>query len=814
MPSQVPASPTSPGPPVRSAPTKSTSLLPSGPINDNPYNVDLVVPYSIALSKKDLKNRSQAEVEIKEGYVYLLRELEGSGFRLASKAGTGNKGQEEVWIFVGASEERVEQLLKEERRLDASHNLLTVPSSFPPAPATRLRLIYNMLTAPKLQGGLGITPGRGKWSRVKSISALHDEAADKAWVEKWTTGGDWQVGLTKGLDEDTRKRGGLGDQQPPPIHLYFEFLTTYTLSLFPITVVSVLFYFFTPPDSYPPLYALCLSLYSTIFIAIWRIKQRKFAVKWGTYGCENVAFGRLRPEYVASLGLDKTTAQQGVETVDAVQAGNELRRDTKVAASVPIIAACGVGLGVVLMGLFVLEAFVSQLYDGPGKKIVPLIPTGLFVLIVPSIVGAYQCLARLMVKWEDHPTPVGEKKSLTAKTFAMNAIVAYLGLFLSAYIYIPFGSFIMTHVQTHLMGRLPVPVSRSANSTSPATSATSSAPASIGAEKHAINGGRLKSQLFTYTVTNQVSGAFLELGMPFIMRFIRDWRAGKTTIKEALKKTNGHGDSETVPTTEEEIEKRFLNKVERELALPEYDTFTDYAEMVTQFGYVVIWSLVWPLAPVFALINNYIELRSDALKICKHVRRPVGDRVETIGSWLETLSIISWIGAITNATLIYLFRPSPASPDLHSQSPNPNFPTPGSPSLSHIVSAYHSSSSLSEWYPQLATLGLWALGASHGYIVLKWVVEGIVERVWWRGSEEEREVQRMRAGSGSPSTSRLGDSPSKSISAQNPEPEFRHGGETDQNDGLDKMLGKEPVSAFWNGGEDGAKEIARIIKVE
>lgn len=404
----------------------------------------------------------------------------------------------------------------------------------------------------------------------------------------------------------------------------------------------------------------------------------------------------------------------------------------------------------------------------------------------------------------------------------------------SSYIYIPFGSFIMTHVQTHLMGRLPVPGSRRVNSTaSSITSPTSSAPASISAEKHAINGGRLKSQLFTYTVTNQVSGAFLELGMPFIMRFIHDWRAGKTTIKEALKKTNGHGESEKVPTTEEEIEKRFLNKVERELALPEYDTFStptfvssisaygmltrqlaDYAEMVTQFGYVVIWSLVWPLAPVFALINNYIELRSDALKICKHVRRPVGDRVETIGSWLETLSIISWIGAITNATLIYLFRPSPASPDLHSQSPNPNFPTPGSPSLSHIVSAYHSSSSLQEWYPQLATLGLWALGASHGYIVLKWVVEGIVERVWWRGSEEEREVQRMRAGSSSPSTSGVVNSPSKSISARTPEPEFRYGGETDQNGGLGKILGKEPVSTFWNGGEEGAKEIARIIKAE
>jgi len=59
--------------------------------------------------------------------------------------------------------------------------------------------------------------------------------------------------------------------------------------------------------------------------------------------------------------------------------------------------------------------------------------------------------------------------------------------------------------------------------------------------------------------------------------------------------------------------------------------------MVTQFGYVTVWSIVWPLAPVFALINNYVELRTDALKVCKHVRRPIGDRVETIGSWLSTL---------------------------------------------------------------------------------------------------------------------------------------------------------------------------------
>jgi hypothetical protein len=75
----------------------------------------------------------------------------------------------------------------------------------------------------------------------------------------------------------------------------------------------------------------------------------------------------------------------------------------------------------------------------------------------------------------------------------------------------------------------------------------------------------------------------------------------------------------------------------------------DYAEMVTQFGYIAVWSIIWPLAPAFALINDYIELRSDAIKICNHVQRPVGERVESIGPWLNTLVSSSGEGVLTAA---------------------------------------------------------------------------------------------------------------------------------------------------------------------
>jgi hypothetical protein len=46
----------------------------------------------------------------------------------------------------------------------------------------------------------------------------------------------------------------------------------------------------------------------------------------------------------------------------------------------------------------------------------PLIPTALFALVVPQIVAAYQQLAKGLVRWEDHPTPVAAEKSLTGKT--------------------------------------------------------------------------------------------------------------------------------------------------------------------------------------------------------------------------------------------------------------------------------------------------------------------------------------------------------------------------------------------------------------
>lgn len=73
-------------------------------------------------------------------------------------------------------------------------------------------------------------------------------------------------------------------------------------------------------------------------------------------------------------------------------------------------------LQVVITSLFILEAFVTALYKGPGKEYTSLIPTLLFAVIVPRILTIYRGIAERLTKWEDHASEIDYQNALTAKT--------------------------------------------------------------------------------------------------------------------------------------------------------------------------------------------------------------------------------------------------------------------------------------------------------------------------------------------------------------------------------------------------------------
>lgn len=73
---------------------------------------------------------------------------------------------------------------------------------------------------------------------------------------------------------------------------------------------------------------------------------------------------------------------------------------------------------------------------------------------------------------------------------------------------------------------------------------------------------------------------------------------------------------------------------------------------VLQYGFVTIFVTAFPLAPLFALINNIFEMRLDAKKMIKYYRRPVPQRVKDIGVWLPIMDIIGRISVVSNAFII------------------------------------------------------------------------------------------------------------------------------------------------------------------
>lgn len=98
-----------------------------------------------------------------------------------------------------------------------------------------------------------------------------------------------------------------------------------------------------------------------------------------------------------------------------------------------------------------------------------------------------------------------------------------------------------------------------------------------------------------------------------------------------------------------------IEQNEQESSLLEYDsTYEDYLEMYIQFGYVVLFASISPFSAVAALINNIIEMRIDAYKLCCVFRRPFAKRAKNTGAWLLAFEAMIVMSIITNCGLLYL----------------------------------------------------------------------------------------------------------------------------------------------------------------
>ncbi|KAF9529637.1 calcium-activated chloride channel-domain-containing protein [Crepidotus variabilis] len=805
-----------------------------------PPDVDLVIAFrttkALSLSKQQTKEDAR---KAEQQYNRLLQSLSYAGLKAV-----GRRGEQlgHILVFVVCPPKLVGELVKRERHSDFLSGLPVTPAPnvLPLSPADRIRLVHSFITSTPSDGGLGISPDAPEWDLIESIFPLHDRNFNELWIRAWKPRNIASVQLER-----------IRDQFGDALAYYFAFLASYTRFLAVPAALGAGAHFLLP--AYSPIYSVLLSIWSIVFVEWWRVQERILSLKFSTRG---------------SFKVEKCRAQHKPGMA-------WWSRELRVFASIPVIIFWAGLLTAILTGIFVFEAFITHLYEGPGKKFLSFSPTIFFVVLLPKFLGAYHSIAVRLTNWENHRHKSSYNASLTLKTFALGAIVAYLGLALSAFVYVPFGEGVMRWVQAWLFGgaraqgSFAAAISDILNGTITTTKPELHHLRDI-SEKVAdvysglwdpdtanvrakLNPSRLRDQMFAYTVTNQVIGTFLEIGLPFILRWVDGLKKKKDVSAASTKavvsplsttppngsdagSSNGTPKKRVVFEDEKERggmeERAFLDMVRAEAALPEYDLFVDLNEMVVQFGYVTLWSTIWPLAGAMAFLNNLLELRSDAFKMTVHHRRPIPTRTDTIGPWLEALTFLTWLGALSNAALVYLFSPQLLPSGTHGALTSSNASAnaaaasfTGSKQVveEHLASAAGavpnggwgvdssaSSATFSATADLLLKAALIALLASHGFILLRLFIRHVVDKVCWKGSaeleEKEMEIRRVREGELKGTN---GGSASK-IGADKVVIE-REVMSHDSAAGLDENGERKDSMHFWEH-DEGVEEIQRISK--
>lgn len=250
-------------------------------------------------------------------------------------------------------------------------------------------------------------------------------------------------------------------------------------------------------------------------------------------------------------------------------------------------------------------------------------------------------VATQLTDYENYENQDGYDMSLTQKIFVLNFMTSYLPIILTAFVYVPFARIIVPWLDIFQL------------IVAPFLSEKHAAGAAQNFREFQIDQSRLKDQVIHFSVTAQIVDLGLETIVPYAKRkFFRKYQEFSEERKQKDVPISAKS-SALLEDAPEEVE--FLTRVRNEAELSEYDVTADLRQMCVQFGYLSLFSPIWSLVPVSCLVNNWVELRSDFVKICIECKRPIPIRTDSIGPWLDSLGFLSWLGSITSAALMYMF---------------------------------------------------------------------------------------------------------------------------------------------------------------
>jgi hypothetical protein len=356
----------------------------------------------------------------------------------------------------------------------------------------------------------------------------------------------------------------------------------------------------------------------------WKRKNNELNYYWGMTDFEHQEVER--PDFIGEerLGIyhmDTWVAFDPEEKYGfALPAKNKYypsrSRVSKMTSAFPILATM---LAVVVVATFATLTF--RLFVQNRVSLFGAIVGGIvnaIVIIVMNLV--WKIVATKLTDWENHRTHSEYENNLIFKIFLFYFVNSYICLYYIAFFKNGFHFF-----------------------NSGSKDLEDGCKSNLGNDGYAtrsfniISGGcvdELTLQLITILATNITIGQAREVAIP--------WLVGKLQIYFLAKKMHM-----------EKSEEKLLPPWEKEGKKPLFPgTFDEYSEMIIQYGYITLFAAAFPLAPLLAVLNNVVEIRTDAFKLLTAHTRPRYQGAQNIGTWFQILEVLGVFAVITNCLLI------------------------------------------------------------------------------------------------------------------------------------------------------------------
>ncbi|XP_071953284.1 anoctamin-8-like [Antedon mediterranea] len=420
------------------------------------------------------------------------------------------------------------------------------------------------------------------------------------------------------------------------IAMYFAWLGRYTTALILPAIFGTILWITesnddTNHDKHIVIFSVFNIIWGTLYLESWKRRSAELAYQWGTLDSKHELITDPRPLYTGDL-FESPISGRPTPYYPAWK-----RNLFRYFVTLPVICLCIVVVFLSMLSIFELQEYVNKKIDEeqiPGW--VSLVPKVLLGICINITEDFYKKIAKWLNDMENYRLQETYENHLIIKLVVVQFINNFLSLFYVAF--------------------------------------------------YLQDMARLRATLATLFITKQIIGNAKEAILPYIMEKVKMYHMTYKMAEENINLDEDSEDNENLNEGQDEIDQKneqheqkdehselfnarkkstfhslkknesemfTLTQAEVESCMKTYeDTFDDYLEMLIQFGYVILFSSAFPLAGICALLNNLVEIRTDAFKLCTSLQRPFGQRVENIGTWQDAMELMGVIGVLVNFGLL------------------------------------------------------------------------------------------------------------------------------------------------------------------